>query len=145
TKKYPDLSPNVSAFSTKKSLEGHFNPSYRNFDLDTPDAMTIDAYRIARESAAVISPIIDKAQSDARLRGVSRLGVWLEEFRSFVRDREAGRPDKMPNLSVVRLPNDHTDGIRAGRPTPQFFVADNDYALGKMVEAVSSSVYWKDS
>jgi hypothetical protein len=43
----------------------------------------------------------------------------------------------MPNLSMVRLPNDHTDGLKADRPTPQFFVADNDYALGLLVDVVS--------
>ena len=51
----------------------------------------------------------------------------------------------MPSLSIVRLPNDHTDGLRAGQPTPQFFVADNDYAVGSLVEAVSNSPYWKDT
>ena len=51
----------------------------------------------------------------------------------------------MPNLSVMRLPNDHTTGVSTGRPTPQFYVADNDYALGLIVEAVSNSPYWKDT
>jgi hypothetical protein len=45
----------------------------------------------------------------------------------------------------MRLPNDHTDGLIARRPTPQFFMADNDYALGLLVEAVSNSPYWKDT
>jgi hypothetical protein len=46
---------------------------------------------------------------------------------------------------MLRLPNDHTDGIAAHKPTPQFFVADNDYALGLLVETVSNSPYWKDT
>jgi len=127
-KSYPDLSPTVSAFPTKKSLEGRVSTNYRNFDMDTPDAITVDSYRAARESGSV-SPLIDSA------RGNSRLGVWLEEFRS----------GQLPNLSVIRLPNDHTDGVSARKPTPQFYVADNDYALGLMVEAVSNSPYWKDT
>jgi hypothetical protein len=45
----------------------------------------------------------------------------------------------------MRLSNDHTDGIGARKPTPQFYVADNDYALGLLVEAVSNSPYWKDT
>jgi hypothetical protein len=69
----------------------------------------------------------------------------LEEFKRFVADREAGKPDGLPNFSIVRLPNDHTDGIKVRRPTPQFFVADNDYALGRLVEAISNSSYWKDT
>jgi hypothetical protein len=62
-----------------------------------------------------------------------------------VADRDAGKPDRLPNLSMVRLPNDHTDGLKAGQPTPQFFVADNDYALGLLVDVVSHSSYWQDT
>jgi hypothetical protein len=46
---------------------------------------------------------------------------------------------------VLRLSNDHTDGLGARKPTPQFYVADNDYAVGLLVEAVSNSPYWKDT
>jgi hypothetical protein len=145
SKPYPDISPTVSAFATKKSLEGHFNEHYRNFDLDTPDAMTTDSYKAAKESANSISPLISAEHVDARFRGNSRLDVWLKEFRAFVSERSSNGPDRFPNLSIVRLPNDHTDGVKVQKPTPQFLVADNDYALGLMVEAVSNSIYWKDT
>jgi hypothetical protein len=46
---------------------------------------------------------------------------------------------------MVRLPNDHTEGLAADFPTPQFYVAENDYAVGYLVEAVSNSPYWKDT
>jgi hypothetical protein len=75
----------------------------------------------------------------------SRLASWLEEFRHFVADRKTKNLDRMPNLSIMRLPNDHTDGLKAGRPTPQFYVADNDWAVGNLVEAVSDSPYWQDT
>jgi YVTN family beta-propeller protein len=143
SKPYPDLSPTVSAFPTKKSLEGRFNTEYRNFDLGTPDAMTVDSYRAAREGNT--SPFISDSHAEARFRGNSRVGIWLQEFRAFAAERSAGTGDRLPNLSVMRLPNDHTDGIGARRPTPQFYVADNDYALGLLVEAVSNSPYWKDT
>ncbi|HEX6650234.1 MAG TPA: alkaline phosphatase family protein, partial [Pyrinomonadaceae bacterium] len=142
-KPYPDLSPTVSAFPTKKSLEGRFNADYRNFDTSTADAFTVDSYRAAKETNA--DPLISNANTDARFRGNSRLGVWLQEFRSFAAERAAGTADRLPNLSVIRLPNDHTNGVGARRPTPQFYVADNDYALGLLVEAVSNSAYWKDT
>jgi len=58
---------------------------------------------------------------------------------------QAGKGDRLPNLSIVRLSNDHTAGLNDGIPTPQFFVAENDYALGRMVEEVSNSPYWKDT
>jgi len=46
---------------------------------------------------------------------------------------------------IVRLPNDHTAGTRPGMPTPKAMVADNDLALGRLIEAVSSSPFWKDT
>ena len=143
SKSYPDLSPTVSTFATKKSLEEHFSSSYRNFDMDTPDAMTVDSYRAARESS--VNPLIKDDHSDPRFRGNSRIGDWLKDFRGFVADLEAGRGDHLPNLSMLRLPNDHTEGLAVRKPTPQFFMADNDYALGLLVEAVSNSPYWKDT
>src|SRR5436305_10335774 len=144
-KPYPDTSPTVSALPTKKSLEGHMSLAYRNFDLSTPDAMTVESYRAAQSSNGQSDALTNHKHADDPLRGNSRAGVWLAEFRGFVADLQAGRADSMPNLSVMRLPNDHTTGVSAGRPTPQFYVADNDYALGLIVEAVSNSPYWKDT
>ncbi len=129
TKSYPDVTPTVAAFATKKSLEGHFNPQFRNFDMDTPDSMTVESYRAAKESNGTVSALISKAHSDVRFRGNSRFAAWLEEFRVFAAERTAGTADRLPNLSVLRLSNDHTDGLAARKPTPQFYVADNDQAL----------------
>ena len=145
SKTYPDLTKNASAFPTKKSLEGHFSESYRNFDMDTPDAMTTDSYKTAKESGWTVSPLISNSHSDERFRGNSRLGVWLDEFRAMSAERAAGTSDRLPNLSIVRISNNHTEGLAARRPTPQFFVAENDYAVGLLVEAVSNSAYWKDT
>ena len=144
-KLYPDLSENVSAFATKKSLEGHHSTTVRNFDLKTPDALTVESYRVTKESGGRLNPAITNANSELKFRGVSRVGAWLDEFQAYVADLEAGKPDRLPNLSIVRFSNDHTSGISAGMPTPQFFVADNDYAVGKLVETVSNSPYWKDT
>ena len=143
SKTYPDVTPTVSAFPTKKSLEGRFSTEYRNFDMATPDAITTDSYRAAKETNA--NPLISNSNADSRFRGNSRIGVLLQEFQTFAAERAAGTADRLPNLSIVRLSNDHTDGIGARRPTPQFYVADNDYALGLLVEAVSNSPYWKDT
>jgi len=68
-----------------------------------------------------------------------RVDVWLEEFRRFEVD------GTLPRLSIIRLGNDHTAGTRPGYPTPRAMVADNDLALGRMVEAISRSRFWKDS
>lgn len=73
-----------------------------------------------------------------------RADEFLNEFQRFVLDRKAGT-DTMPRLIVLRLPNDHTGGTRPGKATPAASVADNDLALGRVVEAVSHSDYWDDT
>jgi YVTN family beta-propeller protein len=68
-----------------------------------------------------------------------RVEIWLREFQEFVR---AG---KLPALEFVRLPNDHTAGASGGSPTPRAYMADNDLALGRLVEALSKSPFWKNT
>jgi YVTN family beta-propeller protein len=50
--------------------------------------------------------------------------------------------DQMPRLQIVRLPNDHTHGSTPMFPTPTAYVAENDLALGRIIEMVSHSKYW---
>ncbi|HEX6745963.1 MAG TPA: bifunctional YncE family protein/alkaline phosphatase family protein [Longimicrobium sp.] len=68
-----------------------------------------------------------------------RADIWIEELR------EHARRGQMPALEIVRLPNDHTSGARAGAPTPRAAFADNDLALGRMVEALSRSPFWRST
>lgn len=58
-------------------------------------------------------------------------------------DYEAMAGDQLPELLVVALPNDHTAGTRPDYPTPRAMVADNDLALGRIVEAFSKSRFWE--
>jgi hypothetical protein len=51
----------------------------------------------------------------------------------------------MPQFVLLRLPDDHTSGLLKGRPTPSASVADNDLAVGRVVEAISHSPYWEDT
>ena len=57
----------------------------------------------------------------------------------------AGTGEQLPNFVLLRLPDDHTAGTRPGSPTPNASVADNDLAVGRVVEAVSNSPYWDDT
>jgi YVTN family beta-propeller protein len=143
-KRYPDVSPTIEAFPTKKSLEGNHSATFRNFDMETPDALTTDCYR-AMKSGKISPPMVVPEHADARCKGYSRIADWLGEFRGYASEREAGRGDRLPNFTMMKLPNDHTSGLAQGSPTPQFYVAESDYALGLLVEAVSNSVYWKDT
>ena len=65
-------------------------------------------------------------------------------FKRWVTERNSGR-DEMPAFVMLRFPNDHTEGTRAGKPTPSSSVADNDLAVGRAVEAISHSPYWDDT
>jgi hypothetical protein len=144
-KSYPDVSSAVRAIPNKESLQNHGSPSFRSFDVTAPDSMTVDCYKNALDPSGSSDPAVTQDNLNANCRGNSRLGEWLAEFRGFVKERAAGHADAMPALSVMRFPNDHTTGMKDKFPTPQFMVADNDYAVGRLVEAVSSSPYWKDT
>jgi len=67
---------------------------------------------------------------------VKRADRFLEELAGFEKGGD------LPNLIVLRLPNDHTSGTRPGTPTVTAMVADNDLALGRVVEGLSKSRFW---
>ncbi|HJV49337.1 MAG TPA: alkaline phosphatase family protein, partial [Geothrix sp.] len=64
---------------------------------------------------------------------------FLKEFR------ESEASGIWPSLVLVYLPQDHTRGATPGAPTPRAHLADNDLALGRLVEAISKSRFWKDT
>jgi DNA-binding beta-propeller fold protein YncE len=68
-----------------------------------------------------------------------RLDAWEKEFASQVAQGQ------VPALSIVRLGNDHTNGTRPGTPTPRAMVAENDLAVGRLVDVISHSAVWKGS
>lgn len=68
-----------------------------------------------------------------------RAEEFIKELKEFEKN------DNFPNFTIMLLPNDHTSGTRPGMPTPQAAVADNDLALGKIVEAISHSKFWKET
>ncbi len=72
-----------------------------------------------------------------------RADEFLREFDGFVKAK--GTAKELPQFTLLYLPDDHTGGTRPGKPTPQASVADNDLALGRVVDAVSHSPYWDDT
>ena len=79
------------------------------------------------------------AAFDIAITDVSRMDQWNAEFQAYVANGQ------LPQLSVIHLGNDHTAGATPGMPTPRAMVGENDYALGRLVDLVSNSIYWKDS
>ncbi len=75
-----------------------------------------------------------------------RADEFLNEFSAFTRARREGRTSaELPQFVMLYLPQDHTFGAYPGAPTPEAAVADNDLALGRVVDAVSHSAYWDDT
>lgn len=114
----PVLGENVA---TKPELVGHFDPRYPDFRIEFPDQLRVDEF--------------------------------LNEFNPWVECRAGNSPhsskckskDPMPQFIQLRLPNDHTAGTAVGKPKPEASVADNDLAVGRVVDAISHSPYWDDT
>jgi YVTN family beta-propeller protein len=101
--------------NTEPRLAANTDLNFAGFDLTQPDAST---------------------NPDFLGGGPTRYEAWLSEFRHYV------ATDSLPTVEFVRLPNDHTAGALGGAPTPRAYVADNDLAVGKLVDQVSHSKYW---
>ena len=101
--------------ASKAVLRDHFDPLYPDFNTDYPDQLRADEF--------------------------------LNEFAAYTRARESnqGPEFQLPAFVLLYLPDDHTGGTRPGRPRPAASVADNDLALGRVVDAVSHSPYWDDT
>ena len=70
----------------------------------------------------------------------SRYSEWNREFQQYLTADPTG--NSVPVFQTVRLMHDHTQGLSAGKHTPRAEVADNDYGVGQLVEAVSKSAIW---
>ena len=79
------------------------------------------------------------APFDLEIPDNERVDAWLEEFRRF--EREGG----LPRLSLFHLGDDHTAGTEPGARTPRAMVAENDVAIGRLVEAISHSRFWPEA
>ena len=81
----------------------------------------------------------DYVPMDLVTQDQKRADVWIAELQRYVRD------GNMPQLEVMWLPMDHLAAGRPGKCTPRACMADNDLALGRIVQALSHSRYWKDT
>jgi YVTN family beta-propeller protein len=76
---------------------------------------------------------------DLSFRDIDREKIWERDFDSLL------SLNKIPRFNLVYLPNDHTSGLEKGAYTPFAAVADNDLALGRLVDHLSKSPIWKES
>jgi DNA-binding beta-propeller fold protein YncE len=90
-----------------------------------------------RELGADVNP--DYIPFDQVTPDQKRADVWIAELLRYVRD------GNMPQLELMWLPMDHLVAGRPGKCAPRACMADNDLALGRIVEALSHSPYWRDT
>ncbi len=111
--------------------------SLRNYGEFTTE-VTAGARPQSISHMAGLAAITDPAYPgfDLALSDEDREREWAREFAGYVR---AGN---LPQLEIVRLPNDHTAGTTPGKLTPTAYVAQNDIAVGRLVDTVSHSPYW---
>jgi YVTN family beta-propeller protein len=76
-----------------------------------------------------------------KIPDVLRAKSFIDELNGY----ENQEGDQWPELIIIALPNDHTGGTSPGLPTPRAMVADNDQALGQIIEALSKSRFWEDT
>jgi phospholipase C len=76
---------------------------------------------------------------DLSVRDIVRFNQWKSDFDSLL------AADALPQLSTIRMGNDHTEGLNLRKPTPFAHVADNDFAVGMFVDYLSHSPVWKES
>ncbi len=125
---------------TNASLAGITMRNYGWWSNNHPRPLP-DGTQIAR----VRDPILEKVTSPT-YRAYELDYLDIDRVKSFIEElKEFERKGEMPQLLLMRLGNDHTYGLSGGKPTPIAQMADNDYALGLLVEAVSNSRFWKDT
>ncbi len=116
--------------------------SYGEYAVRSSDGTTMDAAPGVDVLANHVSPKFKLPG----MRDTDNVKVFLDEFADYVRNYESEDPSlRLPNLSVMSLPEDHTNGTRPGTWTPRAMVANADHAVGMLVEAVTKSPYWKET
>src|SRR5262249_23082871 len=133
----PEIAPSAGGYIWDRCKEA--NISYRSFGEFTENA--IDYKQPCTTKVKNLEGHFDPwfRSFDMDYSDQKRADRFIEELHRFEKEGQ------MPRFSIVRLPNDHTSGTRVGKLTPTALVADNDLALGRVVEAISKSKFWKET
>jgi DNA-binding beta-propeller fold protein YncE len=133
----PTATPPAGYLWTNAAAAGVSMRNYGYFVTNLPKPAA-DGRQVAAVRDAVLNPVTNLFYRgfDLEYPDVDRAKVFLRDLAEF---EKAG---EMPRLIFIRLGNDHTSGTAAGRVAPLSAFADNDYALGMIVEGVSKSSFW---
>jgi DNA-binding beta-propeller fold protein YncE len=120
-------------------LAGVSDWDFRRFDMGYPDSDGPQVYFEQTGDEKCRWPTKKYGAAEAP----SRFSEWNREFRMMLAKDPSG--GAVPGLMLVRFCTDHTNGAAAGKHTPRSYVADNDYAVGQLVDAVSKSPVWEST
>jgi YVTN family beta-propeller protein len=123
-----------------KNPAGKKAPTFADFYEDFTNGTGLMKFSCAA-GVASLAPYIktDSVGWDLAVPDVIRASLFIKELHEFE------TAEKMPEFIIICLPNDHTEGTKAGKPIPGVYVADNDLAFGQIIEAISHSKFWKDT
>lgn len=122
-----------------RDLAGISDIDFRKFDMEYPDSDAPSLYYNRTKN----NDFLWKLKSFGQSKAPSRFSEWNNEFQKMLAKDAAG--DAVPNFMTIRFCTDHTVGLNPGGHSPKAHVADNDYAVGQLVEAVSNSPIWKST
>ena len=121
------------------------NKSGYIWDLCNRYGVTFRTYGEFVTNGKATIPVLDKhfhptfPSYSLAIMDTTRLRIWKTEFEAMVKE------NRVPQFNTLRLGNDHTEGLRIGRPTPYAHVADNDLAVGQLIETLSKSPIWNET
>jgi DNA-binding beta-propeller fold protein YncE len=134
----PATAPPTGYLWTNAGAAGLSMRNYGYFVANRPLASVTGGVHVQ----AVRDPVLNRVTNvhyrgfDLNYPDVERAGVFLADLAEFA------KTGQMPQLIFMRLGNDHTSGAAPGKIAPLSAVADNDYALGRIVEGVTKSRFW---
>jgi YVTN family beta-propeller protein len=120
-------------------LAGITDLDFRRFDLDYPDS---DARQMLAKQTGDASYLTPKKAYGTHA-APNRFSEWNTEFHQMLAKDASGAA--VPAFMTLRLCCDHTSGLSLFKHSPRSMVADNDYSVGQLVEAVSRSPIWKNT
>jgi YVTN family beta-propeller protein len=147
--------PNYGGISSASPAPAYIPSSGYLWDLAYRKGLTYRSYgeyaaRVSEggqmDAAPGVSGLVGHVCPKYRIPGMrdtDNVRVFLEELDEYEKNFDSkDRAKRLPNYIVMSLGEDHTQGTRAGAPTPAAAVANNDWALGQLVDRVTHSPYW---
>jgi YVTN family beta-propeller protein len=127
-------------------LQGKSDWDYRRYDNDYPgsDASITYFNQLKATDPATAAKCLYSLTQYGKYNMPSRFSEWNREFQQMIA-LDPVNGTGVPNFMTVRFNHDHTQGLTTGKHTPRSEVADNDYAVGQLVDAVSKSPVWNST